>query len=582
MLILSQRPEQNETSIALVPRSHPLLPLPNMEAETSALVDRLLSVIQENSIDPLLIDATMNSLAVLIKTRPAIQVKILQTVLNYNPLRAANGPMTPRQAVIIKSLQRTTRALLRFVMRIMPQNQMAEKIDLYLRRLQSNTTAVFTQAANLKRRASEMEQPDPSKRPKLENEEKPFPPMPAPPVSYTQLFTLTDNLEFQQFDVRLLREQDVVLMANALMQHIDSKSMDLAIEEVQRRLETLREAANAAANISPEDEDDYDPEALSGEDKPMSADAQAIEELFPQPGLELGPVELPKPEPLNEAELSMLSMQTVAHVFETALMAEQNGTTVKQKLGINRLAASNNDKDSWLTLLIRLATRAPAGLDELNRKKAETNGELQPVKQEDTLGLDKPTVANMIRRQLFDYIMDDWKHRLSLGITWLNEEWYADKIQAIGTTDGTEPTTKSDPRTLHYDYWTKQLFQTLIPRFDDHKLLIRFLSEIPSINHDILTLITPLARDPLTIRICKMALQYLYTFRPPVRDLVVDILSQIWQDGDEDIKETMGPLLQKWKPNFIEEAVEETRKEAEDTRTFPNGVKAEEANAIAV
>ena len=44
-----QRPEQNETSIALVPRNHPLLPLPNLEAEASGLLDRLLSVFQENS-----------------------------------------------------------------------------------------------------------------------------------------------------------------------------------------------------------------------------------------------------------------------------------------------------------------------------------------------------------------------------------------------------------------------------------------------------------------------------------------------------------------------------------------------------
>ncbi len=44
-----QRPEQNETSIALVPRTHPLLQLPNLEAEASGLLDRLLSVFQENS-----------------------------------------------------------------------------------------------------------------------------------------------------------------------------------------------------------------------------------------------------------------------------------------------------------------------------------------------------------------------------------------------------------------------------------------------------------------------------------------------------------------------------------------------------
>lgn len=44
-----QRPEKNETSLAIVPRNHPLLAIPNIEAETSGLLDRLLNVFHENS-----------------------------------------------------------------------------------------------------------------------------------------------------------------------------------------------------------------------------------------------------------------------------------------------------------------------------------------------------------------------------------------------------------------------------------------------------------------------------------------------------------------------------------------------------
>lgn len=44
-----QRPEQNETSLAIVPRNHAILSLPNLEAEASGLLDRLLSVFQEDS-----------------------------------------------------------------------------------------------------------------------------------------------------------------------------------------------------------------------------------------------------------------------------------------------------------------------------------------------------------------------------------------------------------------------------------------------------------------------------------------------------------------------------------------------------
>lgn len=41
----SQRPERNEISLALVPRDHPLIPPPNLEAEASGLLDRLLDIL---------------------------------------------------------------------------------------------------------------------------------------------------------------------------------------------------------------------------------------------------------------------------------------------------------------------------------------------------------------------------------------------------------------------------------------------------------------------------------------------------------------------------------------------------------
>jgi symplekin len=111
-----------------VPRHHPLIPPPNLEAEASGLLDRLLSAFQENSryastfygcepridnhSDAILINATLNGLSVLIRTRPAVANKILSAILNFNPLKQANSPMTPRLRVMVKSMERTTRALL--------------------------------------------------------------------------------------------------------------------------------------------------------------------------------------------------------------------------------------------------------------------------------------------------------------------------------------------------------------------------------------------------------------------------------------------------------------------------------------
>lgn len=107
-----QRPEQNEISLALVPRDHPVIPPPNLEAEASGLLDRLLSILQDNSSDALLVTATLNCLGGLIRTRASIAGKILNTVLNFNPLKLANAPMTAKSKVLIRSMERTTKALL--------------------------------------------------------------------------------------------------------------------------------------------------------------------------------------------------------------------------------------------------------------------------------------------------------------------------------------------------------------------------------------------------------------------------------------------------------------------------------------
>ncbi len=62
--------------------------------------------------DAVLVDATLNSLSSLIRTRPHITNKILNAILNFNPLKLANSPMTPKSRVMAKSMEKTTRLLM--------------------------------------------------------------------------------------------------------------------------------------------------------------------------------------------------------------------------------------------------------------------------------------------------------------------------------------------------------------------------------------------------------------------------------------------------------------------------------------
>ena len=62
--------------------------------------------------DAVLVDATLNSLSILIRARPHTATKILNVILNFNPLKLANSPMTPKLRVMVKSMEKTTRMLL--------------------------------------------------------------------------------------------------------------------------------------------------------------------------------------------------------------------------------------------------------------------------------------------------------------------------------------------------------------------------------------------------------------------------------------------------------------------------------------
>ena len=85
------------------------------------------------------------------------------------------------------------------------------------------------------------------------------------------------------------------------------------------------------------------------------------------------------------------------------------------KGGFNRLAASDHSRDAWVTILSRLATRASAGLDD------PEEGIKDEYAVKNTKGSLKTSDA--VRDGLFQYILYDWKKRIDVAISWLNEEW---------------------------------------------------------------------------------------------------------------------------------------------------------------
>ncbi|KAJ5247018.1 Protein of unknown function DUF3453 [Penicillium chermesinum] len=533
-----RRPDQNETSLAIVPRNHPLLAIPHLEAESSGLLDRLLDVFQVEICDPLLVNATLNCLAPLIRTRQSISNKIINAILEFYPSKHVRPPFTPTVRVSVKSMERTARAVLVNMLKKNPSHPMLGKIQLYIERLMQ----------------SRLEAPDESSRKRaLPNEPVDGLDHAKRPLSYSQLFTLTQDAALSSFDVKQLPPDLVVKITVPLLAQVNQSLLTQAIDAVRTRYQTVTKEQNQMrlqqqAAAGGEDDDDYEPEYQPMEGADNTSDVASViaaEAPDVQPDLvSLGPFVLPQPPPMSEEEAGEVGRSAVARVFSMINIAETAPSASKGKSqqhpGFTRLAGSNFDRDAWVLLLTRLATRAPAGLE---------GG--------DKLGKGKQTpISDSIRETLYRYILEDFRGRLTIGITWLNEEWYNDRVQMKAAAAARDQGDDEEPSVAtHYDTWVSRLLDGILPYLDgrDIKVLVRFLSEIPEVTIPITQRVASLAKDPERVNLCVQALMYLIMFRPPAREMCLNTLEDVYQTYEE-ARPAAGKVLAKWRPQAIRPA----------------------------
>jgi symplekin len=219
--------------------------------------------------------------------------------------------------------------------------------------------------------------------------------------------------------------------------------------------------------------------------------------------------------------------------------------------GFNRLAATEYNRDSWVTILSRLATRANAGLDDPD------NGVKDEYAVKSARG--SLSISEAVRDNLYHYITQDWKKRIDTAMTWLNEEWYNDMVlaQSLKKSGKNGVNGHASSNTMapqgNYQRCALRMFDGILG-FVEHtdKILLRFLSEIPALDHEILSRLKIMAKDPERIDLACSALHYLYMFRPPVRTIVVDTLAEMWQENDR-AKPSARKLLLRWRPEVLGE-----------------------------
>lgn len=426
----------------------------------------------------------------------------------------------------------------------------AQRVQPYLERL-TQARAEIQEGASRKRALTEAADGIEAKRqrtaPALQDLQ--LTPLPPGPHTLADVFTFTQNEGLRRFDVALIPAPLAAKVSINTIARIDPNLLERAISGVRARLEELHKSAAKpldpqTAALDVEDDDDYEPDYYAAEDAEQILN-KLDSETTPQRGemqkpavlttLALPTFKLPPPPALVPEQAAKVGRGTVTRVF--GVMTSLDDPAVKKsKAGINRLAASSFDRDSWITIITRLATRAPAGLTEV-----------QDDDEEKSAALSGTNLSNSIRESLYAYILEDFRKRIDIAVSWLSEEWYNDRVQQKAAPEAG----RDIPR--HYDKWALRLIEGFVPYLHaQDKVLTRFLSEIPSLNVDILSRVKTLCRDPSTINLALTSLLYLVMMRPPVRDIALDAVQDIWLEYNE-ARAMAGKYLTKWRPGFMEQ-----------------------------
>ncbi|KAI1865442.1 hypothetical protein JX265_006411 [Neoarthrinium moseri] len=545
-----RRGDPLDISLNMIPQNHSVLNVHSMEAEATGLLDRMLGALQENSSDVLVVDATLNTLSILVRMRPTTTNRVMNAVLSFNPLKLANAPMSPKTKVIVRSLEKTVRMLCIHLSRRDPKGPLAARIQPYLERLMQSR-AEISEGVSRKRALTEQADGIEAKRqrtaPSLPNLQ--ITPLPPGPHTLADVFTFTQNEGLRKFDVAVVPAPLAAKISVNTIATIDPGLFERALDGIRSRLAELHKAAERPLDpdttaLDVEDDDDYEPDYYAAEDT-----EQILNKLDSAPSLQVREMEkpavlgalalpaykLPPPPPLNPDQAVRVGQGTVTRVFGV-MSTLSDPSTKKTKAGVNRLAASSFDKDSWITIITRLATRAAAGLNDIS------------VKDEDgSKALGGTSLSNSIRESLYVYVLEDFRKRIDVAVAWLSEEWYNDRVQQrAASEDGRDVP-------VFYDKWALRLLDGFLPYLHaQDKVLTRFLSEIPGLNAELLSRVKTLCRDPSMVTLALTSLLYLVVMRPPIRETALDTVQEIWVEYEE-ARAMAGKYLTKWRPGFQEQ-----------------------------
>ncbi|KAJ6493673.1 Symplekin tight junction protein C terminal-domain-containing protein [Mycena vitilis] len=564
---------KNDPNVSLCPANHPFISGPKLEAEGQKLLEAVIALLYTSQ-NTDLITAMLNSWANLTKLRPAVVPTVLTALRGWQPETSALNGLP---ASSIKSVEKAVRILLVHLSRVPGNAQYVPQIQDILARQgirmdeasaeEKKRKALLASGGSESRKrpaSASAERPSDPKRAKLEPETSTtsaaflasfdFTSLPAPLitdliVANIEAFSETALISLVQA-YRQSRGISTPAPAQTTPPAIPTgpKATRSAPSAPPARISTPEVQAPASTPPVPvvkdepvdplqmdidQDELEYEPdklnEELSGEDGPGSGGLGAIDiDSVLANNMQLLDFKLPPPKDLSDEERVSLVRNSVARIWDGSEDLRSTGEALPSD---STQAGGHSAAEMWMLLLVRMVTRVvepPA---------------TAPDESDIVVVNDFYDRQDRLRQTLCDYIMSDFPARIRLATTWMNEEWYNDRIQLEVDPDWRP----------NYDTWLNQIvasYQTLLDGKD--RTFSRFLLDLPAVPEDVLGLLRELCVDtnsPDRMQVGFVTLRGLVTQRPSMRSDALNVLLELTTHSDKKTRGAAINTVKIWVPN---------------------------------
>ncbi|KAJ6581382.1 Symplekin tight junction protein C terminal-domain-containing protein [Mycena capillaripes] len=549
--------KQNDPNISLCPANHPFISGSKLEAEGQKLLEAVIALLYTSQ-NTDLITAMLNSWATLTKLRPAVVPTVLAALRGWQPETSALNGLP---ASSIKSVEKAIRILLVHISRVPNNAQYMPQIQEILARQgirmdeasaeEKKRKALLASGGSDSRKRpapASAERPSDPKRAKLEPETSPtsasflatfdFTSLPAPLI--TDL--IVANIEAFSENALIALVQ-AYRQSQGIQAPTPAQPAPPAIPTGPKagrvppapsgRISTPEVQAPAAAPVPVVKDEPVDPLQMDIDQDELEYEPDKLNE------------ELSGDDDLGGSGLGSVAIDSVLannmQLLDFKLPRQKNFRTKNAHLLFgapwraygtdSTQAGGHGPAEMWMLLLVRMVTRVvdppPTTPDEGDNVVVNDFYDRQ----------------DRLRQTLCDYIMSDFPARIRLATTWMNEEWYNDRIQLEADPDWRP----------NYDAWLNQIvasYQTLLDGKD--RTFSRFLLDLPAVPEDVLGLLRELCVDtnsPDRMQVGFVTLRGLVTQRPSMRSDALNVLLELTTHPDKKTRGAAINTVKIWVPN---------------------------------